>query len=1256
MRRALLLTFGFLASATAVRAQTVTIRPAGDLSSLVGMPLDVPIVADWTARADKLGSFALTLRWDPTILRYEGGAPGTFGQLISNSDSAAQGVLRLSGANPNGVNGMITLGVGRFTPLATTGTTLQLQVSELYATAPSFADLIASAAPQNALYCAARGLWGDPDVDGTVGSRDALLALSNAVGLDVSAFPEIGLADVDTSGTADARDALVILSYAVGMDVNGFRIHKLALGSCGTEVQTNYAILPASDTLLKSQDLRLTLQATSTLGAVRTLSDVFWRSSNPTVVAVTQDGRAVAAGTGVATLVGKSGATDSAIAVLTVLASRSHHWVDAAAISATNRIGSAALPFASLPEAAAITAEGDTVFVRPGHYADPAFFNQGVVILGQPGAGGVVLSTGASGAISFLSGRRAEVRNVTIDNSRTGIEAFGLDTLLVDSLSYTAAAGSCVAEAVGSGDIRQLAVRRSTLTGDGPGGCTTGIDAFGVVQDLTVDGVVFSDLGNDAISAGSADSVTVRASVFHDIGSSAVDVAAGTCCATRLPAPTSLALVFDGNRTTTTGYSPVYATQLRSAVLSHSLLDGRTASSQVLALLGPNLTPAGYARLTNDTVLGFVSGTGGNDWLEAISLDSAVVDSVVASGLEGSFSSVTSVRVTRSRITVAGAGTGLAVDPSTLGGAFVVDSVTITGDAACSQCANGIFADRLPVTVSHFTGSNLNYALQLYDSTVSVTHSTISNSFEGVYTNGGCCGGTVPTTTVRDLTVTQTNHAVDVQNMVLVADSLTLSAGTYGVSTVGGGADTVRNSTIADFQYATDLEADTVYAAGNTILRPTSEGIQVFGVGSPFALAQVSGNTVTCDATGAQTADGIYAASGSSRISGNTLSGCASAVYASNYTGTPYTIDVRGNTITAPAQSNDGAIHITYGLVPTVAGNQITGGGHWGAIWLDGYFLQEFTRARVDSNVIQNVPDRAIFVAYADTLIARGNLIEDVTSTGYYSAGALGISLYGDIGEDTLIANTLRRVHGRGFELNLATADVVADSNAISHADSAAIYVLGLGAFSMTGNNIQNNHKFGLNNPNATGASFAVQGNAFVNDSVYAIASPTDTVHAQGNWWGLATGSHSGAGSDSTFGNVDTTAYLTTDPTPLLPALAPPIRVIAARTAPSLTSVPRRTYVAPLRASRPAPAPVALNARQMQLADRMAAASGGTSPVAKALASRAEQLRARAQADAQRAQQRADQAAAQLERQRQIEAARAARAARTAPQKGRAGQ
>jgi hypothetical protein len=1230
--------------ASGLRAQSVTLRPAGDLSSLVGMPLDVPMVADWTARADKLGSFALTLRWNPTVLRFESGANGTFGTIVGNTDSAAQGVLRLSGANPNGVNGLMTLGVGRFTPLDTVGTTLQLQVTELYATAPTFANLTGSAIAQNALYCAGRGLWGDADLDGSVDSRDALLALSSAVGLDVSAFPQIGLADVDTSGVVDARDALVILSYAVGMNVSGFRINTLALGSCGTAVQTSYAILPGSDTLLQNQALHLGLQATSTLGAVRTLNDVFWRSTAPTVLAVTQDGRAFGVGAGSATLVGKSGARDSAVVTMTVVARRSHHLVDAAATGATNRIGSAALPFASLQEAAGVTAEGDTVFVRPGHYVDPGSFNQGVVILGQPGGSGVLLSTGVSTAISFNNGHRAEVHNVAIDNTHLGIEASGLDTLVVDSLTYTAAAGTCVAEAVGSSDIRQLVVRRSTLTGDGPSGCTTGIDAFGVVQNLTVDGVLFSDFGNNAVSAPLADSVMIRASAFHDIGSAAVSVGAATCCGGgRLPVPASLALVFDANHVVRTASQAISATRLRSARLSHSSVDGTGSPSAPVSLSGLG-TAGSAARVIGDTLVGSRTVGTGADWLDAAALDSVVVDSVEATGYDGYITNVAAVRVTRSRVQVLTSGAGIYYAPTTAG-SLTVDSVTVTGDANCGRCGYGISTSNARVAASHFTVSDVAYGINVGDSSVTVTNSAFANVNYGLNASS-CCSR--PPAVLRGLQVTNATYGVNTINYALTADSLMLSSGSYGVQAGNLGADTVRNSTFADFRYPISLTGDTLVATGNTLLRPGFDGIQTYGQNLAGDISHVINNTITCDAVGATSSYAVWSASANAIVAGNTVSGCNSSVYIANI-GPGLTAVVRGNLITAPAAATDAAIHVASGNLTTVAGNQITRGGHSGAIWLAGNVSVPLGRARVDSNTILHVADRAIWADYTDTLTARGNLIDTVTYSGYYTSGPVGIGLANGALLDSLERNTIRHA-ARGVEISISGMAAALDSNAISATDTAAVWV-DAGQVALTGNHIADNSRYGLNIVGASAAIHQVHGNAFVSDAQYGIATSSDSVNAQGNWWGLVSGPRTGAGSDSTIGRVDVTNFLTTDPSPSLPPLAPPVRIVALAPAPAGAGLPVRRYVAPAQTASPAPAPVTTNARELTLASRMAAVTGD-SRVARALLQRAARLRAQLQEDAARSQERAQRAAAERERQRQAEAAQAAR---IAARKGRPG-
>jgi len=77
--------------------------------------------------------------------------------------------------------------------------------------------------------CHATNLWGDVSGDGQVDSRDALITLSNAVGLPVTGF-NLALGDVDGDGLANSRDALLTLSYAIGLPLSGVADVRVASG------------------------------------------------------------------------------------------------------------------------------------------------------------------------------------------------------------------------------------------------------------------------------------------------------------------------------------------------------------------------------------------------------------------------------------------------------------------------------------------------------------------------------------------------------------------------------------------------------------------------------------------------------------------------------------------------------------------------------------------------------------------------------------------------------------------------------------------------------------------------------------------------------------------------------------------------------------------------------------------------------------------------------------------------------------------
>jgi hypothetical protein len=84
--------------------------------------------------------------------------------------------------------------------------------------------------------CLAVGIWGDVDDDGRVNSRDALIALSNAVGLPTPGYP-VSRGDVDADGVVGSRDALAMLSASIGYPpAYGFRTGKGAVTACARDV------------------------------------------------------------------------------------------------------------------------------------------------------------------------------------------------------------------------------------------------------------------------------------------------------------------------------------------------------------------------------------------------------------------------------------------------------------------------------------------------------------------------------------------------------------------------------------------------------------------------------------------------------------------------------------------------------------------------------------------------------------------------------------------------------------------------------------------------------------------------------------------------------------------------------------------------------------------------------------------------------------------------------------------------------------
>ncbi len=1184
-RRLVLL--ALLASALAparAAAQAIPVGTGGDVSSLVGIPLDVPFVVDMSARAERLGAFAMRIRWNPAVLRFDGGTPGSFGSTTINADSLAQGIIRLTGANPQGVTGLVTVALARFTPLVADTMTIGITLSELFA-ATIFTDLLPAAAVTSGLFCPARGRYGDIDGDGNVNSRDALLALSHAVGLSTAPY-DITLGDVDGNGQTTARDALIILSAAVGLDVSGTRVWGVAGGACTTGALATLMIAPgATGDLMPGEQVQLELRALAG-GTLQTVTNAAWSTSDPNVVGVLVNGEITARSAGSAVIYAVKDGRDTAQLAVQVVARRSTHWVSADAISAVNQIGTSQLPYATLQQAEDAAQARDTVMVRPGRYGEGAAFHLPVVMIGLTAGGAGVVISGAAGdtvGLRLDGGGVSEVHNLSIEGFRVGLKLGStVDTVVVDSLRVFARSYQSCATAIEGDDAWALIVRHSTLIGDGENGCTSGIDLNGNVRLVVVEDTRITDFGTEdtGIYGNNVDSMVVRRSDISDNGDYGINVNAYPYTGSRVPAAGSLALVIEDSRFEHNRYEAVNASGLRSALIARSFVDMRNQGYGALNLYGVD---SAYVRLVRDSLL-----MDDNDWIDSYGFDSVIVDSIrVVGGDDGNFDGVDYLRVRHSSFTQSTFGPVLDLIPNRLPTATVeVDSVTASGSTSCTRCMDFVDASSARVTVNRVRVDNFSEGVDAYDSSVTVTNSVFTNGDYGI--NAYSSSSAPQRLLVRNVVFTDVDYAIESGDLRSVIESVTITRTYDGVDLYGAGLDTVRFNTIdaasSDGIRASDAP---VYVANNVLTSMQDGGIQVSGPQPPGpgdSLIIVN-NAVSCTPFAG---DGIDAAYANSRIQGNTLTGgCQYGIflYAGGYL--PASV-VRGNTVTLDPASVHNGIWVDYGVRARVVGNLVTGGGDNGTILVAGLdAVNRVPFALVDSNTVQNAVIWGIRAEYVDSIEIRGNLVEDVASPPGYGATRGGIGV-GNIQYAARIAgNTVRRARSAGIAVDQLlccfadTATVFVDSNAVSASDTAAVR-LDEGVVWMRHNNIRNNLRDGVFfNTASSGHEF--HGNAFKGNGGYAINNFGDaSANTDGNWWGVDGAFPGDPGTDSVVGVADATP-LSVEPANL-PALAPPalrpapsaVRMAGAQTPAAATTATRGPRPAPSvrepRAARPEPA------------------------------------------------------------------------------------
>ncbi len=246
----------------------------------------------------------------------------------------------------------------------------------------------------------------------------------------------------------------------------------------------------------------------------------------------------------------------------------------------------------------------------------------------------------------------------------------------------------------------------------------------------------------------------------------------------------------------------------------------------------------------------------------------------------------------------------------------------------------------------------------------------------------------------------------------------------------------------------------------------------------------------------------------------------------------------------------------------------------------------------VEGNVLTRVSNRGIELSTGTGPVRLSAVTGNSVSCAPGATGSVGLNLYGHVvlvERDTVTAcetglslqelgsgsvahlNTVRQATGTGISSYQTNGVSVAiDSNGVSDA-SVGVQVI-TGTPLLLGNNIRNSGVYGLYVSAATGLTHQVHGGSFVGNAL-ALYAPSDSVDAEGNWWGDAAGACQAG--DCVSGRVNTDNFLVTDPLGsqwLAPprawavAARPPSRVVPVR-----AQAPRATP-APGRPVPPAPA------------------------------------------------------------------------------------
>ncbi|MBI4420599.1 MAG: right-handed parallel beta-helix repeat-containing protein, partial [Gemmatimonadetes bacterium] len=1015
-------------------AQSIPVIVGGPASSLVGVPFELPIQVDLSARTDRLGSFAIRLQWNPAVLRIDSGVNGDFGEVYAHEDSMPLGVLRLTGANPLGVLGRVTLGTGYGEPLVADTTTIRVQVLELYA-AKTFTDLLPHVAASNRLYCPALGRYGDLEADNTITARDAQIALMAAVGLPLPQGTQVATGDVDGDGVTDTRDALIILSRVVALETGHFRLLRVTPGACGADKLFALALPPGNQNLVAGQQIQYVARAIDSTENAAVLTGVRWASSNTAVATVDGVGRVTALASGQAVITATESGGRQGSATVTVVTARRRHAVDALAVNATNQLGSAELPFSRIQDAVAFSQPGDTVLIRTGRYEGRIAIEKNLTLLGPADSGAVrPLISGKPGTpadssgVHINGGPRVELRGLRFDTLYQAVTIRWADTVFLTGVAFRARSASVYTVFVDS--VRALRVRRSRFDGAAsPIYANSAVYVNGWAQVLSVDSTLITDYGDDALTVYGVDSLIVKNSVLrNNRGYGVYAYNALTADADRV-----MRTVFSRNLFVQNTFGHVYLYDYASAAFDHNVMVG--IGYDGIELYGD---PTSLVSFLGDTLA-----TRGGYWLYASVFDSLAVDSVtVKVGDYGGYMIGGRVAVVRNSVFDSAEDYyyyyyALQVQAGSRPSShLVLRKVAFRGSRQCDRCRYGVYAYNTSIDADGVTGDNLYSAF--YKSNLDLTLK--NSSFTRVYYLVDSDCGNVR---VDNLTATDAYYPLQVYGCSpdsLIVENSSFDQAYQAIST--SYADlVVRNTALSRAQYAIYGYSGTLLAEDNRITDPFSSyyGVYFDADGGAVTLRR---NTVTCDPADYQYGMQLY--DGAITVADNSITGCRYAVYVANGSGVPAgtPIEVRNNDIGLPGGGIWGILSGGSTEAVRVVKNRITGpAAGYGSIVV-GYSYANPVSV-VDSNTITGSYDRGIWARYSDTLRILDNTITGHLGGTCCTKGAIVLDAAAASNASAqVLRNRINLTKSHGIVLYRAFGDtvtVLVDSNKVKGADSMGV-------------------------------------------------------------------------------------------------------------------------------------------------------------------------------------------------------------------------